>query len=141
MRDSKTCEVFARKLIRLGTVTEEEIANEAKVIDKLCNGTNPWMVKVLKHGNLTGNSLFYYIDMEYCPETLEQRIETMREHAFIKNSTLGLTTDPSRIDWDQFSKVFPMVLDIIKGVQYIHSQGLVHRDLKPRNSNLISLFN
>lgn len=84
---------------------------------------------------------YSFIDMEYCPETLEQRIETMSEHAFIKNSTLGLTTDSSRIDWDQFSKVFPMVLDIIKGIQYIHSQGLVHRDLKPRNSNLISSFN
>jgi serine/threonine protein kinase len=136
MRDSKTSEVFARKLIRLGVVTREDIASEVAAINKLCNEDNPWIVKVLKQAYLPNNSPYYFIDMEYCPETLEQRIETMKEHAFIKNSAIGLKTDSSRIDWDQLSIVFPIVLDIIKGIQYIHSKDLVHRDLKPRNSNL-----
>lgn len=136
MRNSKTSTVFARKLIQqFADVTREDIEREAKTSRELCDGSNPFVIQVLKHGwmSKTLKPPFYYIDMELCPETLEQRIETMKEHPFIKNIAVG---DSFRIDWDQLGAVFDIVLDIAKGIEYIHSKGKVHRDLKPRNSNI-----
>ena len=69
--------MFARKLIRLfGGVTREDIDNEAKAIAKLCTrGGNIFIIEVFRHDWLPRNPSYYYIDMEYCPLTLETHIE------------------------------------------------------------------
>jgi serine/threonine protein kinase len=89
MRDDRTGEVFsinvafwsqffARKIIRpLGAkVTREDIDNEAKAISALClPGKNKNVVAVLRHDWLPRQSGSYYIDMEYCTESLHSRIQ------------------------------------------------------------------
>jgi hypothetical protein len=75
--------VFARKIIRLfGHVTTEDIENEVRAVAALCSGREcKYIVEVLKHGWLTNAYTDYFIDMEYCPETLEDRIIQWRKES------------------------------------------------------------
>ena len=69
--------VFAHTVIRLiGTVTEQDIENEANAISVLCTGAQcKFVVEVLQHGWVTGDHSSYFIDMEYCIQTLEDFIK------------------------------------------------------------------
>jgi serine/threonine protein kinase len=65
------CQVFARKLMRVfGSVTQEDIENEVRAVSELCRpGQSNTVVEVIMHGWLPRTD-FYFIDMEYCPDTL-----------------------------------------------------------------------
>ena len=53
-----------------GSVTQEDIENEVRAISELCRpGQSNTVVEVVKHGWLPRTD-FYFIDMEYCPDTL-----------------------------------------------------------------------
>ena len=71
-------QIFARMIIRLfGQVTEQYIENEAKAVSVLCNGGQcKQIVEVLQHGWLTKDHSYYFVDMEYCQETIEDRIKS-----------------------------------------------------------------
>ncbi|CAH1397575.1 unnamed protein product [Nezara viridula] len=58
-----------------------------------------------------------YIQMQLCQQTLRQWLD-------IRN------VDSPEIDINQCVEIFRQ---IVKGVEYIHSQGIVHHDLKPSN--------
>jgi len=77
-------QVFARKILRLfGNVRKEDIENEARAVSKICEGGKcKNIVEVISHGWLPNHNSFYYIDMEFCLETLDDRIfGTVREDA------------------------------------------------------------
>lgn len=69
-------QVFARKILRLfGDIRRKDIDNEAKAVSKLCTaGRCRNIVEVIRHGWLPNDASYYYIDMEYCSETLNDRI-------------------------------------------------------------------
>ena len=69
-------QIFARKILRLfGGVRKEDIDNEARAVSQLCApGRCKNVVEVIRHGWLPTDSSYYYIDMEYCSETLDDRI-------------------------------------------------------------------
>src|SRR5271156_1433959 len=71
--------VFARKIVRLfGPVSEADVENEANAVSALCTGAQcKYVVEVLKHGWLTPDHSYYFIDMEYCIVTLEDLIRGM----------------------------------------------------------------
>jgi serine/threonine protein kinase len=114
--------IFARKLIRLsGDASRDDIEKEASAVAKLCtSGTSERIVAVLGHGWLPRNPSYYYIDMEYCPMTLEEYNEMDDLLGSVKNENL--------------KAVVLLALHLSLGLRYIHQNGIAHRDLKPRNS-------
>lgn len=56
---------------------------------------------------------FYYLQMEYCPQNLKQYM--MERNDVPKNYNVSL------------------LIQIMKGIEYLHSQKLIHCDLKPDN--------
>ena len=151
-------QLFARKIIRLfGHVTAEDIDNEARAVSALCcGGQCKYLVDVFEHGWLTGAKTDYFIDMEYCPETLEDMMTvytSLPDHkrpkpiasadkdtgrngdlrvsarsAPIWSEEFESTSDD--IEWDPILRIFE---DISSGLAFIHSKRFVHRDLKPTN--------
>ena len=114
---------FARKIIRpIGRAGQQNeiqtmIRNESRAIAKLCApGSHRNIVSVLRQGAVKDSGM-YYIDMEFCDANLEQYIADFRSDGARGNmaDTLAIMTD------------------IGNGTAYIHEQGEVHRDLKPRN--------
>jgi len=96
---------------------QKSFENELRVITKLCkSGSHAHIVSVFRLGEVKDSALFY-IDMELCDGNLDQ---FMRE----RGSAITL------------NDVWNVMLQITSGLAHIHSQGEVHRDIKPRNSEI-----
>jgi len=69
--------------------------------------------------------LTIYIQMQLCEETLNDYIKRqfVSYNKIVKNSE-------KQLDYPQILNLF---LEIVKSVEYIHSQNIIHRDLKPKN--------
>lgn len=126
--------VFARKLIRLsGNTTRNDIEREATAIARLCRpGESVRVVLVLQHGWLPHNPSCYYIDMDYCPQTLEQYIKSRNGSPL---ACAGNTTKGEILIWRELLAFnFNLAFELALGLHYIHKNGITHRDLNPRNS-------
>jgi len=99
--------------------------------------------------------------MEYCPETLEKRIKEDFTHepesAFpvppqhertpvtIVGDTMttgeheGVLEEPLDVEFN-LEPILTIVDEITSALRYIHSQKMVHRDLKPRNGTLRYIY-
>jgi serine/threonine protein kinase len=76
---------FARKIIRVFVgVSEKEIKNEIRAVNKLCKSSHPNIVQVLDFGKIKNDGALYFIDMELCSFTLESYIQG-REVPFIES--------------------------------------------------------
>jgi len=80
----------------------------------------------------------WYIDMELCDLNLETYIlrEWTPELKKLVPSFTALETSPVSV---KICQIVATMKDVIRGVVFIHSLGMVHRDLKPRNSKLPQL--
>jgi serine/threonine protein kinase len=120
-------------LIRLfAAIAEADVKNEIEAIEKLCSRGHRNIVEVLGHFALP-NPLYYAIDMELCEITLGDFIEGERnlvQEAW-KETLEGYdcANEPTR-RWLGISQI---LLEITKGLSFIHESGYVHRDSKPSN--------
>jgi serine/threonine protein kinase len=108
-------------------VNEKDIENEVRAVKRLCmENSHKNVITVMKHGWLLSSddsiSSLYYIDMELCDENLDRYMKRARD---------GLGLGQLEI-WD-------IMLQITKGVAFIHGLDEVHRDLKPKNSIFLDI--
>ena len=119
--------------------TNDDIDNEVKAITKLCaEGVHENIVAVLQHGWLK-RSPYYFIDMELCDLNLENFIYAKSLDGFESEfESEGKTQQEVRL-----ANLWPITTDIVRGLRFIHVNGHVHRDMKPRNgifSNAVVLI-
>lgn len=109
---------------------DEILQGEARAVTKLCRDANRNIVQVINHGWLDRTLRFYYFDMEYCPFTLEDYIcnQPIRPVSY-----LAQYWKEDAMFWDSFIMALAILLDITRGLEFIHEQKEVHRDLKPSN--------
>jgi serine/threonine protein kinase len=103
--------LFAIKLLRLWEITQkrEDVETRFWFEYRMAQTKSEYLVQVFGKGELKGNP--FYV-MEYCDGgSLAQKISA---------------------NWTDL-KLRVLATDILKGLQDIHSQKAVHRDLKPNN--------
>jgi serine/threonine protein kinase len=108
------------------------VEKEVRAIQKLCGlRTHPNIVQVENHG-LLWHHPYYSIDMELCDMNLND---------FIHPKT---APDPSKTHLPCFVKgggtdsllqIWTVMNQIASGVEYIHRQSQIHRDIKPGNGD------
>jgi serine/threonine protein kinase len=111
----------------MSNISQDDIANEARAVKKLCQSSHTNIVQVLEMGQLQADGSLYFIDMELCNFTLEK---------YISGSNV-----PQLINWGIISQSFldfakeicNIARHIIEGLIFIHGLGEVHRDLSPQN--------
>jgi serine/threonine protein kinase len=121
--------IFARKVVFPDD--DGSIPEEARAVDDLfLSSTNPPknLIAVYGHGWLPSGN--YYIDMEVCDFTL---------HEYIRGTNLIVTWDdivPLRVQEKRGPyDIMRITEDIALGLNFLHGHDMVHRDLKPDNSN------
>lgn len=129
----------ARKVLRQsGSVGEEDVKNEIRALDKLCRADRgEFLVQVFHHrpaDDTSPSTGVYQIDMELCLGNLKRKIgaqkTSMRE---ILSKMIPFNNDFEDELNKLNSEVCNILLDILRGLSFIHSLCEVHRDLKPEN--------
>jgi serine/threonine protein kinase len=101
------------------------------VIEKLgANGGHPNIVSAFGHGKLEDDR--YYFDMEICILNLDDYISG----DFKIRYGIAKYLDPKSPDIDELGclSFVGIITQFTNGLEFIHSKGQLHRDLKPRNS-------
>jgi serine/threonine protein kinase len=138
--------LFARKLIRLyGHSTHDDVEREVRAIIRVCDGQHPNIIKILRHGWLDEGRptfYFYYIDMELCDMDLEYYI--YRDRSTFTDYMTPSFLNPAFVLRDCSRRVhllnsWTIANQITQGLESIHSSGLTHRDLKPRNGKFSAI--
>ena len=141
---SNCAQEFARKIVRpFAQADEPAIENETKAVHQLLqSGGHSNIISILNHGWLDSPYHYYYLDMELCELSLHQYIHDTRSLP-IDSVTMD-ELNPVFVGKDvplltNFLNVWIIMREIAAGVEFLHSQSQVHRDLKPRNGNFPAL--
>jgi len=106
------------------------VRQETRAIHNLCEkGTHPNIVGVFSHGWMT-NDRGYFLDMKLCYMNLEDYIVGGRKGASIQLQYIDPNFATGKLGC---LNIWRIVEDITGGLEYIHSNGELHRELKPSN--------
>ena len=105
----------AVKVIRVEKFTPEVLARALKRFEReakaLARLTHPNIVKVMDYGEFEGRP---YLVMPYLPGgNLKQQLK-----------------ERGRLNWQEAART---LIPVARALEYAHSQGIIHRDVKPSN--------
>ncbi len=134
-------QVFARKIVRIiGQVRKEDINNEARLISSFIeNGGHNNIVTIMAHGWITSFN-YYFIDMELCELSLHDYIGY-----FADWTPLGFEIVPAMSPVFvektcspvlRIQNIWTIGTHIVRGLEFMHANVQVHRDLKPQNGTM-----
>jgi len=104
------------------------IENEVRNLTELCQqGPPPHIVNVLRIGELR-NTRYLFIDMELCDLNLVEYIYCTKPREAVPTFFIKDQPPPMKA-----CQIWTVLLQIVKGVEYLHHKHMVHRDLKPAN--------
>jgi len=130
---------FARKLIRVTTAIEVDVKNEVNVIDKLLKSRHRHIIQILNHGWLQTAGRVYFIDMELADSTLRDYIDYVfhdKDFCFPGEWFSAAFSHRECTELQRLQTTFEISLQVARGLEFLHSSGHVHRDIKPQNSKL-----
>jgi serine/threonine protein kinase len=126
---------FARKLIQIPLVEPKILQNEIKVLTELCQqGAHAHIVAVLRIGEIR-HSRVLFIDMELCDLNLHEYIYCTKPRETVPIFFIKDHSPPTKA-----RQIWTVMLQIVKGVEYLHGHGIIHRDVKPVNSDSLTLI-
>ena len=130
----------------IGGVTKEDLENEVRAFEEFLKVVHhPNIIHVLDRGWYNIPITCHFIDMELCDLDLNEYIHKPASRVSIVQALTGVSHNPNDFAFIQtecpplnkIRNVWAIVRDIAHGLEEIHRHNLVHRDLKPRNGNLL----
>ncbi|WP_308810085.1 protein kinase domain-containing protein [Legionella taurinensis] len=121
----------ANRWIAIKKIDDESVVNEVQVLKELTRQKNKTPLAGNYIIDLVGKLSLkkqVYLAMEYAPKG--------NLDAFFKNHKQIPVTS-----WEAYWKIsYPIVVQCIKGMQFLHNAGYAHWDIKPQNILLMSTF-
>jgi len=134
-------ETFARKIVRPLSINDKQaytgrqinIENELRVMTEItANGGHKNIVNIFAHGRLNRGQ--YYLDMELCIFSLDRFINDNFKNDVGMSKYVNPLQDGEGLGCLTLWNIMRQIVD---GLEFIHSIGELHRDLKPQNGTVL----